>query len=139
MSDCIPNSATLTLFADLGSPEDTFMVSVRFALAYGTQQPADHFKMEDSESFDEERFITKRAEQRLLFVGTSYPKDSSCISSWKKEVIDELIALMEDRAIKKIPEEEREEVRNSLCQLKEPNRIRTTTADIPFSALSKLF
>lgn len=139
MPDCIPNYATLTLFADLGSPEDTFMVSVRFALAYGTQQPADHFEAEDSESFDEEGFITKRAEQRLLYVGASYPRDNRCISGWKKEVVDELIALMEERAIQKIQKDERKKLRNSLHQLKEPNRIRTTTANIPFSAISELF
>jgi hypothetical protein len=139
MPDCIPNSATLTLFADLGSPEDTFLVSIRFALAYGTQQPADHFESGDSESFDENEFITKKAEQRLLYVGADYSREHSCMAGWKEEVVNRLIALMEKRAIQNMPEDEREDVRNSLHQLREPNRIRTTTTDIPFSAISKLF
>ena len=139
MTDCIPNSATLTLFADLGSPEDTFLVSVRFALAYGTQQPADHFESGDSESFDENEFIAKKAEQRILYVCAGYPRENSCMAGWKEKVVNRLITLMEEQAIQDMPEDEQGKVRTSLHQLKEPNRIRTEATDVPFSALGKLF
>lgn len=141
MSDCIPNAATLTMFVDLaGKPEDPLLVSVRFALVYGTQESAVYFQQasEKSDKKDPDFFI-KRSKQKLLFVGTSKPVDSSCMPEWKKNITRELIALMEKRAIQPLPDSERGGIRDSLDTLLEPHKVQTPAVDIPFTALDELF
>jgi len=139
MTNCNENSATLTMFADLGKdPQEPFIVDVRFVVRYCTQQPAEYFEGHKQKQLSSGSVARTRSEHRIIWVLTSSPKSDHCISEWKKLTTDKLISLISEEFKRELSSGEVDNLIKTVEELREPNKIRTSVSEVSFSAIQGL-